>query len=196
MKIFLATKNKYKIIELKRILEPMGFDVVSESDINKNFPDVEENGTTFSENAIIKAKAGCRNTGFISVADDSGLCVDALGGAPGVFSARYSGVHGNDEENTQKVLSELKDVPDEKRTARYVCAIACVFPDGSEFVVEGKCEGKILREKTGENGFGYDPIFCGEPGPFGIVSSEEKDAVSHRGKALILFKEKLTQILN
>ena len=128
MKIFIATKNQKKLTELERILIPMGFEVLSEKDLSETFPDVEEDGTTFEENAIIKASAGLKNTGLISVADDSGICVDYLGGAPGIFSARYSGEHGDDESNNQKLLSELDGVPLSKRTARYVAAIACVFP--------------------------------------------------------------------
>jgi XTP/dITP diphosphohydrolase len=195
MKIFIATKNQKKLTELERILIPMGFEVLSEKDLSETFPDVEEDGTTFEENAIIKASAGLKNTGLISVADDSGICVDYLGGAPGIFSARYSGEHGDDESNNQKLLSELDGVPLSKRTARYVAAIACVFPDGKKFTVRGECEGKIGFEPKGSNGFGYDPYFISELGVMAELTSEQKDSISHRGKALKLFKEELKKYI-
>ena len=191
MKIFIATKNQKKLVELSRILEPMGFDVVCEKDLDKPLEDIEETGTTFEENAILKAKAGLEATGYISVADDSGICVDYLNGAPGIYSARYSGGHGNDDDNNKKILKELEGVPMEKRTAYYVAAIACVFPDGSEFTVRGECHGHIAFEESGTCGFGYDPLFISEKGCFGHLSAEEKDSISHRGKALIKFKEEL-----
>ena len=191
MKFFIATKNAHKVIEFKRILEPMGIEVLCERDLDFELQDVEENGTTFEENAIIKAAAACEQTGFVSLADDSGLCVDALNGAPGIFSARYSGVHGDDKENNRKLLRELEGVPMEKRTARFVSAVACVFPDGRKFTVTGKCEGHIDFEEKGENGFGYDPLFIGEIGCFGLASGEEKDKVSHRGKALKMLRDEL-----
>ena len=196
MKIFIATKNAKKLKELKRILEPMGFTVLCEKDLDKPFMDAIEDGTTFEENALIKAKSGLSQTGFISVADDSGICVDYLDGAPGIFSARYSGEHGNDKQNNDKLLKELENVPMEKRTAYYVAAIACVFPDGREFTVRGECHGYIaFSEQEGEGGFGYDPLFISEIGPFSQVTDEQKDAVSHRGRALIKFKEKLMEYI-
>jgi len=196
MKIFIATKNAKKLKELKRILEPMGFEVLCEKDLDKPFLDAVEDGTTFEENALIKAKSGLAQTGYISVADDSGICVDYLDGAPGIFSARYSGEHGNDKQNNDKLLKELENVPMEKRTAYYVAAIACVFPDGREFTVRGECHGHIaFSEQEGEGGFGYDPLFISEIGPFSQVTDEQKDAVSHRGRALIKFKEKLMEYI-
>lgn len=195
MIIFIATKNMKKLTELTRILEPMGFEVVCERDLEKPLNEVEETGTTFEENAILKATAGLRETGYISVADDSGLCVDYLDGAPGVYSARYSGEHGNDEMNNKKLLKELDGVPEEKRTAYYVAAIACVFPDGRQFTVRGECHGKIAFEESGNCGFGYDPLFISEKGCFGHLSAEEKDSISHRGKALRLFKEELLKYI-
>ena len=195
MKIFIATKNMKKLTELTRILEPMGFEVVCERDLEKPLNEVEETGTTFEENAILKATAGLRETGYISVADDSGLCVDYLDGAPGVYSARYSGEHGNDEMNNKKLLKELDGVPEEKRTAYYVAAIACVFPDGRQFTVRGECHGKIAFEESGNCGFGYDPLFISEKGCFGHLSAEEKDSISHRGKAVRLFKEELLKYI-
>ena len=135
-------------------------------------------------------------TGLISVADDSGICVDYLDGRPGVFSARYSGEHGNDEMNNDKLLSELSGVPMENRTAYYVAAIACVFPDGKQFTVRGECHGHIAFERqVGNGGFGYDPLFISEKGPFSQLTAEEKDAISHRGKALIKFKEELKKYI-
>lgn len=192
MKIFIATKNQKKLKELKRILIPMGFDVLCEADLDKPFLDAVEDGVTFEENAIIKAKSGLAQTGYISVADDSGICVDYLDGAPGVYSARYSGEHGNDEMNNDKLLSELSGVPMEKRTAYYVAAIACVFPDGRQFTVRGECHGHIAFERQlGSGGFGYDPLFISENGPFSQLTAEEKDAISHRGKALKIFEKEL-----
>ena len=195
MKIFIATKNQKKLVELERILTPMGFDVICEKDLDFPLDEVEETGTTFEENAILKAKAGLAATGYISVADDSGLCVDYLNGAPGVFSARYSGEHGNDDLNNKKILSELEGVPEEKRGAKYVAAIACVFPDGRQFTVRGECHGKIATEEVGNCGFGYDPLFISELGCFGLVPPEQKDSISHRGKALKLFKEELKKYI-
>ncbi|MBE6787622.1 MAG: RdgB/HAM1 family non-canonical purine NTP pyrophosphatase [Ruminococcaceae bacterium] len=194
MKIFIATKNAKKLKELKRILEPMGFTVLCEKDLDKPFLDAVEDGKTFEENALIKAKSGLSQTGFISVADDSGICVDYLGGAPGIYSARYSG--GSDQDNNDKLLRELENVPMEKRTAYYVAAIACVFPDGREFTVRGECHGHIaFCEQKGDGGFGYDPLFISEIGPFSQVTDEQKDAVSHRGRALVKFKEELKKYL-
>lgn len=195
MKIFIATKNAKKLVELSRILLPMGFEVVCEKDLASPLEDIEETGTTFEENAILKAKAGLEATGFISVADDSGICVDYLNGEPGIYSARYSGGHGNDADNNKKILSKLQGVPMEKRTAYYVAAIACVFPDGRQFTVRGECHGHIAFEESGSCGFGYDPLFISEKGCFGHLSAEEKDSISHRGKALIKFKEKLLEYI-
>ncbi len=194
MKIFIATKNQKKLVELSRILTPLGFQVLSEKDLDSPLEEIEETGTSFRENAILKAKAGLQRTGYISVADDSGICVDYLKGAPGIFSARYSG--GNDEDNNDKLLNELQGVPMNKRTAHYTAAIACVFPDGRQFTVEGKCFGHIAFERqTGNGGFGYDPLFVSENGPFSQLTAEEKDAISHRGKALRLFKAELEKYI-
>jgi XTP/dITP diphosphohydrolase len=154
MKILIATHNKHKLGEMARILEPMGYEVVTDTDLDFTLTEAEENGTTFLENARIKAESGCKESGIPCIADDSGLCVDALNGEPGVFSARYSGEHGDDKGNNEKLLLKLKDVPDEKRTARFMCAICVSFPDGSEITAEGACEGKIGYEYRGNNGFG------------------------------------------
>ncbi len=194
MKIFIATKNQKKLVELSRILIPLGFEVLSEKDLDSPLGEVEETGANFKENAILKAKAGFERTGLITVADDSGICVDYLGGAPGIYSARYSG--GNDEDNNIKLLKELKGVPYEKRNAHYSAAIACVFPDGREFTVQGECHGFIATEpQEGSGGFGYDPLFISENGPFSQLTAEQKDAISHRGKALRLFKEELKKFI-
>ncbi len=193
MKILIATHNKHKLTEMERILAPMGYEVVTDRDIGITLTDVEETGTTFIENARIKAESGCKESGLICIADDSGLCVVALVGAPGVYSARYSGEHGNDEANIVKLLEELKDVPDEKRTAHFQCSICVSFPDGKEITAHGKCEGKIGYVKKGENGFGYDPVFMVGDKSFAELTSAEKDAISHRGNALKVLREKMIE---
>ena len=184
MKIIIATHNKHKLQEMSRILSPMGYEVVTDTDLGIELSDVEENGETFLDNARIKSEAGCKESGYPCIADDSGLCVDALGGAPGVYSARYSGVHGDDDGNNRKLLAELDGVPTEKRTAHFACAICVSFPDGSEVTATGKCEGYIGYEKKGSNGFGYDPLFMVGERSLAEMSAEEKDAISHRGNAL------------
>lgn len=191
MKIIIATHNKHKLQEMSRILSPMGYEVVTDRDLGIELTDAEENGETFLDNARIKAESGCRESGLPCIADDSGLCVDALGGAPGVFSARYSGTHGDDDGNNRKLLSELEGVPTEKRTAHFACAICVSFPDGSEVTATGKCEGYIGYEKKGTNGFGYDPLFMVGDRSLAQMTAEEKDAISHRGNALKALKEKL-----
>lgn len=195
MKILLATHNMKKREELQRILAPLGVEVVLADDIGCNLRDVEETGTTFEENALLKAVAGCEDSGLPCIGDDSGLCVDALDGAPGVFTARYAGGHGDDNANMNKLLKELENVPDEKRTARFVSAVCCVFPDGRKINVRGECEGRILTERHGNGGFGYDPIFNSNGLNFGEISAEEKDSMSHRGKALRLLAEELKAII-
>ena len=194
MKIIIATHNKHKLTEMARILEPMGYEVVTDRDIGIELTDVEENGLTFLDNARIKSESGCKESGLICIADDSGLCVDALGGEPGVYSARYAGTHGDDEANNKKLLDNLKNVPDEKRTAHFECAICVSFPDGSEITATGRCDGKIGYEKRGSNGFGYDPLFMVGDKSFAELSAEEKDAISHRGNALKALKEKMTNV--
>lgn len=195
MKLLLATKNQKKLREMERILAPLGVEVLSEKQLDAPLPEVEENGATFGENAALKAASACEATGLAAVADDSGLCVDALGGAPGVYSARYAGCHGDDAANNRKLLAELAGLPAGKRTARFVCAVCCVFPDGRRFTVEGECPGSIGFAPQGEEGFGYDPLFLTEKGCFGQLSAEEKDAVSHRGQALRRFARELKKYL-
>ena len=187
-KLVIATRNAGKITEFRRILDAISQGAVELVGLGEfeNLVDVEETGATFEENALLKARYTAQMTGLPSISDDSGLCVDALDGAPGIFSARWAGAHGNDKANLEKILEELKDVPDRERGAHFICATALVMPDGREVVKEERFEGSILRSPVGDQGFGYDPIFS----PLGMqissaqMSAEEKDAVSHRGKSL------------
>lgn len=191
MQLVFASNNAGKIREVAKILNECflgeNVEILSLKDINF-FEDIVEDGTTFEENALIKARTIAR-LGYLCIADDSGLEVDALDGAPGIYSARYSGGHGNDKENNLLVLKNLENVPDEKRTARFTCAIACVMPDGEEFTVRASCEGRILHGEEGDGGFGYDPLFYVEEygKTLASVTPEEKNAISHRGKALRAF---------
>ncbi len=185
MKFIIATNNKKKLVEMERILKPLGIEAVSAKDAGVVLDEVDETGTTFGENAFLKANAAYVKTGMPAVADDSGICVDALGGRPGIFSARYSPEDCvTDEDRTAKILEELQGVPDEKRGAHYTCAICCILPDGSKIEIEETCEGKIGYEFIGDGGFGYDPIFYFGDKTFAQISGEDKDKVSHRGKAL------------
>lgn len=196
MKIFIATKNEKKLREIKRILEPLGFETISEKDLKNPLEEVEETGKTFEENALLKAKSGLKAMGLTTVADDSGLCVDYLGGKPGIYSARYSGVHGDDKANIEKLLKELENVKKEDRTAHFSCAVVCLFPDGRKISVTGTSEGYIDFAPHGNGGFGYDPIFISEKGCFAELSDEQKDSVSHRGRALRKFEEKIKEMIN
>lgn len=191
MDFILATNNMKKLAEMQRILSPLGINVVTAKMLGITLEDVEENGTTFEENARIKAVAACRETGLPSIADDSGLCVDYLDGAPGIYSARFSGGHGDDERNNDLLLEKLQGVPVEERGAHYVCAICCVFPDGEEIIVRGECYGTIGFERDGNEGFGYDPLFIINGKAFGRYTAEEKDKISHRGNALRKLKAEL-----
>lgn len=193
MKWIIATNNKGKVREFDQILPALGIKAGSLKD-EGIVCEPEETGTTFEENALIKARVCCALTGYATVSDDSGLAVDALDGRPGVYSARYA---PTEEECVDKLLKEMENVPDgEARHGYYVCAIACVLPDGREFTVRGECHGLITREKIGTNGFGYDPIFfLPQYGTtFGELSSEIKNEISHRGKALAAFAEKLKEM--
>lgn len=187
MTFVIATHNAKKLKELKRILEPLGFDAV----IREDLPEVEETGTTFAENALLKAESACKITGMPAIADDSGLVVDALGGAPGVYSARYAGEGATDRQRYEKLLEELREVPTEQRTARFVSAVCCVFPDGKIITAEGACEGIIAFEPKGEGGFGYDPIFLVGERSYAEMTAEEKDSISHRGRALAKLAQEL-----
>ena len=201
MKILLATRNKNKAREFSRILseyrDSLGEIELLTLDEAGITEDVEENGATFEENAMIKARAGAV-TGLITLADDSGIEVDALGGAPGIFSDRFAGGHGDDEANNRLLLKKLDGVPREKRTARYVVAVACVLPDGEEFTVRGTTEGLILNSYDGAGGFGYDPLFWSFDlqKSFGRATPDEKNAVSHRGRAVRLAAKELAARLN
>lgn len=186
MKFVIATHNKGKVVEFQRLLEPMGIEAVM-----MDISEPEETGTTFQENAFIKAESACKETGLPAVADDSGLCVDYLGGAPGVYSARFA----EPGKRRLTVLEKLKGVPAEQRSAHFVSAVCCVFPNGDKIEAEGKCFGTIAFESRGENGFGYDSIFQQEGRTFGEMTAAEKDARSHRGKAFAAFEEKLREYL-
>lgn len=187
MKMVIATHNKGKIVEFKRMLEPMGIEVVT-----AELSEPEETGKTFGENAFIKAEAACKETGLPAVADDSGLCVDYLDGAPGIYSARFA----QPGKRRLTVLEKLQGVPEEQRGAHFVSAVCCVFPNGDRIDAEGKCFGTIALESRGENGFGYDSIFVQEGRTFGEMTDEEKDARSHRGKAFGEFETRLREYLN
>jgi XTP/dITP diphosphohydrolase len=190
VKIFLASGNAKKIAEMQRILAEHvpGIEVLGIHDVEGYVEPVEDQ-PTFEGNALLKARAGVAATGLPSIADDSGLCVDALNGMPGVLSARWSGVPKSDERNNALLLDQLHDVPDERRGAHFACAVAFVVPDGRERVVEGRMDGRIIREQRGSGGFGYDVVFvAAEHDAEGLTSAElgpgEKDRISHRGRAL------------
>ena len=186
-RLVLATANKHKLIELIRILKAGHVDVTLASLTEfPGAPDVAETGATFAENALLKARAIAQFTGLPAVADDSGLCADALNGMPGVLSARWSGRHGDDAANLRLLLAQLADIPDERRGAQFVCAAALVLPGGREHVSEGIVRGNLIREPRGQNGFGYDPIFVPESALITTaeMDSADKDRISHRGKAL------------
>lgn len=184
MRIILATQNQGKVKELRELLVDEGIEVLSLRDI-PDWEDVEENGVTFAENAALKARETVRRTGLIALADDSGLEVDALGGEPGVYSARYAGEPKDDERNNDKLLRRLESVDKDRRTARFRCALVLVTPEGIECLTEGVVEGKIINERRGTNGFGYDPVFYVPE--FGRTMAEltlaEKNRISHRAQA-------------
>lgn len=192
----IATHNAKKKNELLRILSPLGIDVKTDEELGLTLTEVDETGETFYENALLKAESGCKESGLPCVADDSGLMVDYLAGAPGVYSARFAGEHGNDKKNNEKLLKLLKDVPENERTARFVSVVCCVFPNGEIISARGECEGKIGYEEIGNGGFGYDPIFMVGDKSFGELSAEEKDKLSHRGKALLQLSEKLKDYMS
>lgn len=195
MDFVLATNNMKKLAEMQRILAPLGVNIVTAKSLGTELPEVEETGTTFAENAELKAQSACDVTGLPAIADDSGLCVDYLNGAPGVYSARFSGEHGNDEKNNDLLLEKLAGVPENERTAHYTCAVCCIFPDGKKIAVEGKCYGKIGFERDGNHGFGYDPLFIIGGKTFGRYTAEEKDKISHRGNALRALKNELEKVI-
>lgn len=183
--LLVATRNAKKLAELHRILDSaVDLKLLSLSDVPP-YEELPESGATFEDNALLKAREALRHTGLPTVADDSGLTVEALNGMPGVLSARWAGDHGDDEANLRLVLDQLRDVPDERRGAAFVCAAALVLPDGREFVVPGQVDGVVIRAPRGDNGFGYDPIFVphGETRTSAQLPAAQKDAISHRGKA-------------
>ena len=207
MKICAATGNAGKLRELRRILEAQGHEVVSQKELGITI-EPDETGTTFAENALIKAETICKVSGLPTIADDSGLCVDALGGAPGVYSARYCGHHGDDEANNDKLLDAMKEVPEGKRGAKFVSAVCFILPDGRHLTCMGECPGSIAFERlNGDYGFGYDPLFipadCGvgkrdkrpntEHRSYAQLTPDEKDAISHRGNALAVLEKQLPE---
>ena len=184
--LVLATRNAGKILEVQRLLEEYAPHIHLRSVAEFNLDDVEETGTTFEANALLKALTIARQTGLPALADDSGIAIDALGGAPGGYSARWAGSHGDDAANIAKVLRDLADTSDDERGAQFVCVIALALPDGRSMTVRGEVEGSVRRSPVGNFGFGYDPIF--QPVGYSITTAqmtpEQKDAISHRGKAL------------
>lgn len=207
MDFILATNNMKKLAEMQRILSPLGINVVTAKMLGIELPEVVEDGDTFEANAKIKAESACKITGLPAIADDSGLCVDYLGGYPGIYSARFANIeiHGDecvdneknadDEDNNNLLLEKLQGVAENDRTAYYVCAISCIFPDGKEISVRGECHGIIGFERDGNAGFGYDPLFIINGKSFGKYEGEEKDKISHRGKALRSLAEELKKII-
>ena len=187
VQLVLATRNAKKLAELDRLLAGAGLDVqILGSDAFSELPEIEETGSTFAENSLIKARAVSTHTGLIAIADDSGLCVDALDGQPGIYSARWAGQGATDESNLDLVLEQIRDIEPARRTAHFACAAALVLPSGEEYVVQGQVNGVLLTQRRGVGGFGYDPIFL----PDGCdittaeMTSEQKDAISHRGQAM------------
>lgn len=192
MKIVAATNNENKVREIKRIFSPLGFEVIAQRDAGIEI-DVEETGNTFAKNALLKARAVAMLCDDYVLADDSGLCVEALDGRPGVHSARYAGEGASDADKIKKLLGELVDR--KNRRAKFITNIAFVFPDGKEIITQGEVEGRIINEPKGENGFGYDPVFfCDEIGKtFAEADEDEKNSVSHRGRALAALYDELQE---
>jgi XTP/dITP diphosphohydrolase len=198
--LVLATRNQHKVVELRHILadvcDELGLEIVGAGDF-PDAPDVVEDGVTFEENARLKAEAVARATGLPAIADDSGLAVDVLGGAPGIFSARWAGSHGNDRANLELLLDQLSDVKDEHRGAAFVCAAVLALPDGTVRSAEGRMPGTVARQPKGANGFGYDPILvvAGDGRHCAELSADEKNAISHRGKAFRAMVPHLRELL-
>lgn len=196
-----------KLAEMQRILSPLGINVVTAKMLGISLPEVEEDGDTFEANAKIKALSACKIANMPAIADDSGICVDYIDGAPGIYSARFANIYdkngknvdneknADDEDNNNLLLELLDGVEMEKRTAYYVCAICCIFPDGREITVRGECHGHIGFERDGNAGFGYDPLFIINGKSFGKYEGEEKDKISHRGNALRALTKELEEIL-
>lgn len=196
--VVLATRNAKKLTELDRLLRAEGLDVeILGTDAFADLPEIPETEPTFAGNALLKARSVAQHTGLPTIADDSGLGVDALNGMPGVLSARWAGGHGDDDANLELLLSQISDVPDGRRGAHFACAAALVAPSGIEHVVEGRVDGVLLRERRGDGGFGYDPIFLptGYEVTTAEMSAEEKDAISHRGRAMRALVPHLPSVL-
>lgn len=196
MKYIIATHNAHKLAEIARILAPLGIEAVTDRDLGIELPEVDETGTTFAENAYLKAASACEFSGLPAIADDSGLAVDALGGEPGVYSARYGGDGLDDNDRNNLLLRNMKDIPVGQRQAQFVSAVCCVFPNGDTLRTEGIVRGEIGFAAKGENGFGYDPLFYVGDRTTAEMSAQEKDAISHRGQALAAFAVKLEEYLN
>lgn len=196
MKYIIATHNAHKLAEISRILAPLGIEAVTDRDLGIELPEVDETGTTFAENAYLKAAGACEFSGLPAIADDSGLAVDALDGEPGVYSARYGGEGLDDNDRNNLLLKNMKDIPVGQRQAQFVSAVCCVFPNGDTLRTEGIVRGEIGFAAKGENGFGYDPLFYVGDRTTAEMSPQEKDAISHRGQALAAFAEKLEEYLN
>ena len=196
MKAVIATKNKGKLKELQNLLSDFGLEIVSLDEFDE-IGEIVEDGDTFFENAMKKARTVAERTGLLAIADDSGLEVDCLNGRPGIYSARFAGENCSDQDNNQKLLSEMKDVPAEKRGAQFRCVIVAYHPDGKWVSAEGICRGTIGFEPVGDQGFGYDPLFIpeGEDRTMAQMTREEKNKISHRGKALQDLKSKIEQII-
>ncbi|MDO4383529.1 MAG: XTP/dITP diphosphatase [Eubacteriales bacterium] len=194
-KVILASRNKGKLEEIKAILQKFGMETISRDDAGIPTFEVEETGSTFEENSLLKAQAIMDVAHVITIADDSGLEVDALSGAPGIYSARYAGENCTFEDNNRKLLQELDGVPEEQRGAAFVSVITMLFPNGEKLVARGECRGKILTELRGEEGFGYDPLFMpdGENRSFAEMTSEEKNRISHRAKSLQILEDMIRE---
>ncbi|MDO9485213.1 MAG: RdgB/HAM1 family non-canonical purine NTP pyrophosphatase [Actinomycetota bacterium] len=198
VQLVLASRNTHKIVEMRRILTELGLDIelVGTNEF-PDLPDVDETGSSFAANALLKAREVCAYTGLPAIGDDSGLSVDALNGMPGIYSARWAGTHGKDEENLKLLIAQLDHVPAHRRGAAFHCAVAVVTPEGDERIVEGIVEGSLIATPRGSNGFGYDPIFV--PSGYDIttaeMSDEAKDAISHRGRALRAIAPVLLELL-
>lgn len=195
MKIVAATGNKHKIEEIESITKKFGMNVITKAEAGVGDLEVEETGTTFEENSLIKAEAIMKATGMPAIADDSGLEADALNGAPGVYSARFSGEGATDESNNAKLLKLMENIPDDERSARFVSVVTLCFPDGTVVAARGECPGTLRRSPRGDGGFGYDPLFVpvGYDKTYAEISAEEKNIISHRAKALGILKMKLKE---
>ncbi|RUM92407.1 MAG: non-canonical purine NTP pyrophosphatase [Thermodesulfatator sp.] len=196
MRIVLATRNRGKVSELQALLSDLGLEIIS-MDQAGDLPEIIEDGLTFQDNATKKAMEVARATGLMAIADDSGLEVDALGGRPGVFSARYAGENASDEENYLKLLQEMEGIDSDQRTARFRCVMVACTPEGECVVSHGTCEGSITTEPRGSQGFGYDPVFvpAGDRRTMAELTRQEKNRISHRGKALEALKKKLEDFI-